>query len=155
CRRALPGRPPPLRCTAGAAARCGSGSGVRWSGRTRRPRRGGGGRRASARRRTAPPGPRGRRSRARSPRPPRRTAPRPEPREEVLEVVPRLLAAIEPLPAPADDARQLVAGVDRHDEALEAVAAAPAVDEERLDVRGQRLEDRVRLPELLPGFQRQ
>src|SRR5262245_63386804 len=78
-----------------------------------------------------------------------------EARKERLDVTPCLRAAVEASPASADDAGQLVADVDRDEEALEAVAAAQSVDEDRLDVGLHLLQDRIGLDEVLPGLERE
>src|SRR5262249_21979912 len=52
---------------------------------------------------------------------------------------------------------ELVAGVDRHEEALESpsVAAARPADEQGLDVGFEARQDGIRLGQLLPGFERE
>ena len=67
----------------------------------------------------------------------------------------RLLAAVEAPPGAAQAPDQFVAGVDRNEVALRAVAARARRDQERLDVRASTAQRRVRRDDRLPGGQRQ
>src|SRR5439155_8865426 len=67
--------------------------------------------------------------------------PGPDPGEEPGDPLPRLRAAVEALPVHPDRADQLVARVDRDQEALDAVAVV--ADQDRLDLRRRRGQQRV------------
>src|SRR5207249_7095032 len=81
------------------------------------------------------------RRRARSPGG-RRAAPLPETIEEAVDRLPRLLPSVEAFPVEADMPDELVTGIDGGEVALVVTALTP-VDEQRLDVRLQRREERV------------
>ena len=75
--------------------------------------------------------------------------------EEGVERVVRLAPAVEALPQPAEVADELVARVDRHEEALRSPAVAVGADEEGLDVGRQRGERRVGGDDLVPRVERE
>src|SRR5262249_43373269 len=74
-------------------------------------------------------------------------------RKEGLLLLRRPRPAVEAPPALPDDAGQLVARVDRDEEAVEPAAILPAVHQQRLDVWDEGLEDGVRLHHLLPRLE--
>ena len=75
--------------------------------------------------------------------------------EEGVERGARLGPSVEALPQPAQLPDQLVARVDRHDEALGLAGAVVDADEQRLDVRRHVGELGVVGDEIIPGVERQ
>ena len=71
--------------------------------------------------------------------------------KKLVDRFPHLFPAAQPPPPCPNEARQAVAVLDRHDEVLP--RAARAVDEERLHVGLQGVEDRVVADEVLPGLE--
>src|SRR3954451_7514731 len=72
-------------------------------------------------------------------------------REEAPDPLPNLLASREAAPARADQADELVALVDRHQEVL--ARAERAIDQQRFDVRRHVEQHGVRVLQLRPGLE--